>query len=568
MPFRGTSSHIGEPDNGTFLGILYLISSYYPTLKEMQHQQRGERVQSHYLSWQTQNEVISLCAKQLHQAILLDLQPVYYFGLIVDGTPNSSHTEHYTFVLRYALLKDRSWDVVERVLTSRTCDKKRGENIAKAICDVLEEKHIDIQRCCGQGYDNGSTMSGRYKGAQAVIHQKNPQALYAPCGTHSLNLCGVHAAEVSSQVKKFVGNIQKLYNLFAASTAHWKLLQETAGVTLHSLSQTRQSARIDALKALTKQYGQILEAFEKLKTDLDLPYEAFSDVDNMTEVMDSFEFVLLAAIWFKTLQCIDDVNKRLQYADISIADEVKHLADLQKEIQTLRDSWDSILDDSKALASSLGLNDNVKRNGSCTRKQVDNGRSSSSECISDEERAFKIEVYYAALDTLLMQLRDRFQAVQAIAQLFEFIINPPNDPSAVTIKEQAKHLVDHYPNDLVLDDLEDELQHYTKFHHSIGMVKNRAISILKSIYKRKIESLYPQICVCLQIFLAIPISVAAGECSFSKLAHIKHHLRSFLSQERLSSLMTLSIEHKLAKQISYEKLIDAFAAEKARKINL
>ena len=35
--------------------------------------------------------------------------------------------------------------------------------------------------------------------------------------------------------------------------------------------------------------------------------------------------------WFKTLQCIDDVNKLLQYADISIADEVKQLVDLQKE---------------------------------------------------------------------------------------------------------------------------------------------------------------------------------------------------------------------------------------------
>ena len=50
------------------------------------------------------------------------------------------------------------------------------------------------------------------------------------------------------------------------------------------------------------------------------------------------------------------------------------------------------------------------------------------------------------------------------------------------MKEQAKHIVDHYQNDLVLDDLEDELRLYTKFHHSIGTVKNRAISILNSIY--------------------------------------------------------------------------------------
>ena len=197
---------------------------------------------------------------------------------------------------------------------------------------------------------------------------------------------------------------------------------------------------------------------------------------------------------------------------------------------------------------------------------MDNDTNCNSECISDEERAFKIEVYYAALDTLLMQLSDRFQAVQAIAQLFELIVSPPSSPSAVTIKAQAKCLVDQCPNDLVLDNLEDELRHYTKFHHSIGIVKNRALFILNAIYEKKIESLYPQMCVCLRIFLAIPVSVEAGERSFSKLVLI-NRLRPSMSQERLSSLMTLSIEHKLAKQMDYEQLIDAFAAEKARKIN-
>ena len=54
--------------------------------------------------------------------------------------------------------------------------------------------------------------------------------------------------------------------------------------------------------------------------------------------MESFEFVLLLTMWLKTLQYIDDMNKLLQYADISIAYEVKHLADQQKEIQILRDS--------------------------------------------------------------------------------------------------------------------------------------------------------------------------------------------------------------------------------------
>ena len=114
---------------------------------------------------------------------------------------------------------------------------------------------------------------------------------------------------------------------------------------------------------------------------------------------------------------------------------------------------------------------------------------SNSECISEEERVFKTDVYDAALDTLLMQLSDRFQAVKVIVRLFKFIVNPPNSQRAVTIKAQAKYLVDQHLNDLVLDNLEDELCHYTKLHHPTSIVKSKALSFLSAIYgKNQIKS--------------------------------------------------------------------------------
>ena len=53
--------------------------------------------------------------------------------------------------------------------------------------------------------------------------------------------------------------------------------------------------------------------------------------------------------------------------------------------------------------------------------------------------------------------------VDIIARHFEFIINPPADPSSEVIKEQAELLSDSYPNDLTNDDLEEELRHFVKF---------------------------------------------------------------------------------------------------------
>ena len=84
------------------------------------------------------------------------------------------------------------------------------------------------------------------------------------------------------------------------------------------------------------------------------------------------------------------------------------------------------------------------------------------------------------------------------------------------------------------------------------MVKNRVLVMLNSIYKRKIESLFPQLC--LRIFLVTPVSLASEECSFRKLALIRNRLCSSMLQDMISSL------HRVVRQMDYEKSIDNFKA--------
>ena len=72
--------------------------------------------------------------------------------------------------------------------------RKKGEEIAKKVIETLKNYEIPLSECRGQGYDNASNMKGQFKGVQARIIEKNPLAMYSPCGAHSLNLCGVKAA--------------------------------------------------------------------------------------------------------------------------------------------------------------------------------------------------------------------------------------------------------------------------------------------------------------------------------------------------------------------------------------
>lgn len=69
----------------------------------------------------------------------------------------------------------------------------------------------------------------------------------------------------------------------------------------------------------------------------------------------------------------------------------------------------------------------------------------------------------------------------------------------------------------------------------------------------------------LRIWLTMPMSVAHGERSFSKLEIIKNYLRNSMNTERLHDLAIISIESQIAEAIEYDDVIENFANKKARK---
>ena len=72
-----------------------------------------------------------------------------------------------------------------------------------------------------------------------------------------------------------------------------------------------------------------------------------------------------------------------------------------------------------------------------------------------------------------------------------------------------------------------------------------------------------------KIAVALPVSTASCERSFSALRHIKTWVRNSMSNGRLSNVAVLAIERERTMSISNEKVIDAFAvAHKNRRIAL
>ena len=79
-------------------------------------------------------------------------------------------------------------------------------------------------------------------------------------------------------------------------------------------------------------------------------------------------------------------------------------------------------------------------------------------------------------------------------------------------------------------------------------------------------SIYPNIYLSLRIVLTLPVTVAAGERSFSKLKLVKNYLRSCIHQERLNDLAIISLEDDIAKHLDSDELVKDFANLKSRKV--
>lgn len=186
--------------------------------------------------------------------IITDIQIAKYFSISVDSTPDVSHTDQLTVIMRYV---SPEGSIQERFVKFLLINSHTGECIADAILTVLGELGINIDNCCGQCYDNASNVSGLYKGMQSRIRNINPLAQWVPCAAHTLNLVGVNTVNCCLQTDEFFTFVQSVSNFCSNSTSQWQIV--TSGLepntnrriqTLKSLSDTRWCAHAQATNAL------------------------------------------------------------------------------------------------------------------------------------------------------------------------------------------------------------------------------------------------------------------------------------------------------------------------------
>ena len=159
--------------------------------------------------------------KQVLDRIFAEVKSTKYFSVSVDSTPDVSHVDQLTCILRYVLPSGP----VERFITFLEMQGHSGHELAENLLSFLAANDIGITDCRDQSYDNASNKSGKYNGMQAIIRQQSKLADFVPCAAHSLNLNGQSAAGCCQLFVGFFEFLRRLYSFFAASTYRWKLLK-------------------------------------------------------------------------------------------------------------------------------------------------------------------------------------------------------------------------------------------------------------------------------------------------------------------------------------------------------
>lgn len=170
-----------------------------------------------------------------------------------------------------------------------------------------------------------------------------------------------------------------------------------------------------------------------------------------------------------------------------------------------------------------------------------------------------------------MSLDERFVQLKAHNDIFGFLYNIQSQESS-SLKQKCKSLqlalTDKGNCDVDGVQLHQELSVLHSLLHDCVKSINGPLDVLEYITTNNLSENFPNVTVALRILLTLPVTVASGERSFSKLKLVKNYLRSTMSQERLVGLAMMSIEYDVLEEIDTESIIKDFAEKKARKVHL
>ncbi|XP_024120007.1 zinc finger MYM-type protein 1 isoform X3 [Oryzias melastigma] len=563
LALRGSTDRLNEADNGNFLKEVELMAQFDPVLKEHMALVEGGADHSSYLGETIQNELIDCISERILKSILSEISKSKYFSIILDCTPDLSHREQISLIIRIVALEGTP-QIKEHFVGFLEAEETSEEGLSALVFKKLRELNIPFYNCRGQAYDNGTNTMGKNQGVQARLRQINPRALYVPSIAHTVKLVVSDAARSSADADAYFGYLQKLFNFFAASTSRWSILKNYVDTDLKLRLETRWETRVSSVAVVRFQPAKVRDALLELRESAADP-DVLVEAQSLAEEVGSFRFSICSVVWNGILSKIQNVSKLLKSQNM----EVDVAVDLLKQAEA---SLAAYRDDGFAAAQTCAkkMCEEMSEEAALKRKRLRNTQEQFSyealdESMSDAMQKMEVSFFNLVVDKAIASLRERAEMMRKVAGKFS-VLNNFTDLPALELEKQTNILCRTLTSGDWTDLNSEELLVEMKSFPPRPKTKMTMLEYLAFLEEKRLTEVYPNLWVALRIALTIPTTVASAERSFSKQKLLKTYLRSAMSQEHLNGLAIISINRDVAGEISYDETIDAFAARKARSL--
>uniref|UniRef100_A0A3B4VHH5 DUF4371 domain-containing protein n=1 Tax=Seriola dumerili TaxID=41447 RepID=A0A3B4VHH5_SERDU len=484
---RGHRESEYSGNRGNFLAIMELIAKHDPLVKwKMEHSN------AKYTSHSIQNEILEVLTEMVRNDIVEEVKQSQAFSILADETKDLKKEEQISLVLRYYY----EGTVHESFMHFEHADKLDAAGLTEKIVNSLQKYGLEYrEQLVGQGYDGASVMSGRH-GVSARIQSQAKHAFYVHCNAHCLNLVIVDTVKAVPEASCFFSLLQHLYIFLSGLYVHqkWMDIQSVLRV-LHDIVKENNGDRCVEARGLL---GQI-----------------------------DLNFIGLLATFRRMLGDTKFLSDMLQSSSLDLARAVDLIHALQDTFVSYRNEaffeelWTEVLD--------------IAQQCNISTKSVSKRKPKTSTALHGAIVTSTI-VFCPILDTVSAELERRFCKSNCDIMKGIQALNPKSESF---LKDTPVLLFGTIYN-TDLDDLKHELHQAKRIlerKKAAGM-KNLT-SLLEFTVFLEAEVFYELFRLC-KIAVALPVSTAAYERSFSALKLIKNHLPTTMNNERLSDLGVLN----------------------------
>ncbi|KAB0798511.1 hypothetical protein PPYR_09504 [Photinus pyralis] len=466
LAFRG-HRETNEDRKGNFLTCIDYLAEFDPFLKA--HLQKYSNPGSghvNYLSHAVCDEFINIMGSEVKQKLISDVKNATYFAIIVDSTPDITHTDQLTLILRFV---DEKGKIRERFFGFLEIEQHDSSYLENVILSALSSLTLSITQCRGQSYDNAANMSGKYSGLQTRIKSHCPSAVFVPCASHSLNLVGNAAAESCPKAVQYFAFVQNVYTFFASSTRRWNELlnclnnQNNGSRSIHlkRLSDTRWSARADAVSALRFGYKSIKEVLFRFSESAKEKAVTRLEAKTLYKNFDNYEYALMTILWDQLLSRINSTSKSLQKEDINILQGAKLLKSLSNYILDIRTCG---FEDIEQCADLLTENhvfpdEDTDRRVKKRKLQFDESRTNDT-CLVGRQ-GFIVTVHNVVCDVLIAEINRRSTAYNEVLADFSVFFEQNMDKE--DFETRVRNLMTRYSEDIDVENFKEELKQFLKY---------------------------------------------------------------------------------------------------------